>query len=409
MPTFMDPPPEPLCEFIIPSVYDGIRIDCRLYHPLHLSRPDSALSWKKKGAVVAHPYAPIGGNYDNHIVCWVARELLKVGYIVMTFNFRGAAESEGRTSWTAKPELGDYVSIYGFLICYLLGIDPDFLRDPRAEWETRSSSSGTPESMKESERMQLILAGYSYGSMIVCHLPSIETVLSLFASAAEGTAGAEILQQAEQLSTLWNTGARSELSSQPSTSWSSSDPSYSKPPQLVSLGSSTNSSGKKPQEDPAAAIKQHIERSRRRLRASFVREQEVKNRSSASDPHEILQSMPTPVVSFLLISPILPPITNFITMSLFGSRINLDVTLNGIRVKSTQPEEQLTTHRTLAVYGNNDFFASAKRLRKWFADLTNVPGSMFESLEIDTGGHFWLESGTETQMRTAVREWACKS
>ncbi|PGH34916.1 hypothetical protein GX50_02267 [[Emmonsia] crescens] len=407
----MDPPPQPLCTFTIPSVYDGTRVDCRLHHPPQLSRPDSTLSWRSKGAIVAHPYAPIGGNYDNPIVCGVAGELLKAGYIVVTFNFRGAAESAGRTSWSARPELGDYVSVYGFLIHYLLEIDIDSIRDPLVGSGNHQPSpiSDTPESAAESERMEIVLAGYSYGSMIASHLPPVEAVLRLFASSAAGSTTAEILQQAEDLSTLWNIGAKSELSSQTAALRSSGDGHT-----IVSMGSSAESSGKKSSMDRAETIRHSIERSRKRLRARFLRGQGLENRRMSASAgggsvNEIAHNMLTPTVSFLLVSPVIPPITNLMTLSLFGSRINLDVTLAGMRVKSTRPEEQLTTHRTLVVYGNNDLFASAKRLQKWVMELKKMPGSTFEFVEVDTAGHFWLEEGTEALMRTAVREWACSS
>jgi hypothetical protein len=37
---------------------------------------------------VAHPYAPLGGCYDDPIVDIVASTILKQGFIVGTFNFR---------------------------------------------------------------------------------------------------------------------------------------------------------------------------------------------------------------------------------------------------------------------------------------------------------------------------------
>ncbi|PGH10314.1 hypothetical protein GX51_00071 [Blastomyces parvus] len=409
--------PQPLCSFTIPSLYDGIRIDCRLYHPRHLSRPDSALSWRSKGAIVAHPYAPIGGDYDNPIVCGVAGELLKVGYIVVTFNFRGASESAGRTSWSARPELSDYVTVYGFLLYYLLGIDPESIREPLAESGNHQTPPvpDTQQTTGGSERLEIILAGYSYGSMIASHLPPVEVVLRLFASPAAGSSIAEILHQAEDLSTLWNLEAKLELSSQTPTLQGSSCDGRRKLSQCVSMGSSAESSGKQSSMDRGASIRHSIERSRRRLRARFLRGHGVENRamdassSASGGVGEIAHNMRTPAVSFLLISPVIPPITNFMTLSLFGPRINLDVTLAGMRVKSTPSEEQLSTHRTLAVYGNNDMFASARKLRKWAMNLKEAPGSMFEFVEIDTAGHFWLEEGTEAQMRTAVREWACSN
>lgn len=37
---------------------------------------------------MAHPYAPMGGSYDDRVVGMVVEEFLKLGWIVGTFNFR---------------------------------------------------------------------------------------------------------------------------------------------------------------------------------------------------------------------------------------------------------------------------------------------------------------------------------
>lgn len=85
--------PEPALVFTLPSIHDGLPLDCRVYHPLSLSPalPKSSqdpLSWRKHAAVVAHPYAPLGGCYDDPVVGIVASTLLRLGFLVMTFNFR---------------------------------------------------------------------------------------------------------------------------------------------------------------------------------------------------------------------------------------------------------------------------------------------------------------------------------
>jgi anaerobic glycerol-3-phosphate dehydrogenase len=90
----MHQPPEPHFSFTIPSIHDDTALDCRIYHPQELSRrsstsdSDSTARWSKKGIVMAHPYAPLGGSYDDRVVGIVADELLALGYIVGTFNFR---------------------------------------------------------------------------------------------------------------------------------------------------------------------------------------------------------------------------------------------------------------------------------------------------------------------------------
>lgn len=73
--------PEPTLSFTIPSIHDDTTLDCRLYLPhAHIDT--------RRGAIIAHPYAPLGGCFDDPIVETTAAELLKAGCIVGTFNFR---------------------------------------------------------------------------------------------------------------------------------------------------------------------------------------------------------------------------------------------------------------------------------------------------------------------------------
>jgi len=82
--------PPPTLDFTIPSIHDDLALQCRVYHPRVLN-PDSATAicdWRKKCAIVAHPYAPLGGCMDDPVVDIVASTILKQGFIVGTFNFR---------------------------------------------------------------------------------------------------------------------------------------------------------------------------------------------------------------------------------------------------------------------------------------------------------------------------------
>jgi hypothetical protein len=74
--------------FTIPSVYDGICLDCRLYHPVSFQDTQSARLQTKKGAIVAHPYGPLGGCMDDPVVMTVVEQLVDLGFVVGTFNFR---------------------------------------------------------------------------------------------------------------------------------------------------------------------------------------------------------------------------------------------------------------------------------------------------------------------------------
>ena len=80
--------PDPSLTFTLPSIHDGTTLDCRVYHPYSLSISLRAPPWRRHAAIVAHPYAPLGGNCDDRIVDVTASTLLRVGYLVCTFNFR---------------------------------------------------------------------------------------------------------------------------------------------------------------------------------------------------------------------------------------------------------------------------------------------------------------------------------
>jgi hypothetical protein len=91
----MHHPTEPVYSFTIPSIHDDTPINCRVYHPNVVNEPHPngagvTQPWRTRGIVMAHPYAPMGGSYDDRVVGIVVDEFLKAGWIVGTFNFRYA-------------------------------------------------------------------------------------------------------------------------------------------------------------------------------------------------------------------------------------------------------------------------------------------------------------------------------
>ncbi len=78
--------PSPNFAFTVPSVHDDTILSCRLYVPRKQLLVGSTHALK--AAIVAHPYAPLGGCYDDPIVDNVGGVLLKAGYAICTFNFR---------------------------------------------------------------------------------------------------------------------------------------------------------------------------------------------------------------------------------------------------------------------------------------------------------------------------------
>ncbi|KAL6238880.1 hypothetical protein BDW75DRAFT_189475 [Aspergillus navahoensis] len=323
MPEYLSSPTH---SFTIPSIYDNTQLACRIYLPQQLLSRNDTSQWRVRGAIVAHPYASLGGCYDDPVVSYIGGELLEAGYVVGTFNFRGAGGSNGRTSWTAKPELADYVSFYGFMMLYLrcLKLQPE----------------------KDPEGIRLILGGYSYGSLIASHLPASEAVADLIIDAIQGTPAHEILVAAKTICAL----------------------------SIVEIPQSTH------YPIPGAS-------------------------GPGQEARELLQSCGT-TISYLLVSPLLPPINLFLTLFLDLS-LEVDTQASGQRrqIPCPKPKGQLCAHGTLAIYGDEDTFTSVSKLRKWSGELSSVPQSQFQSAEVKGAGHFWREDGVEQQARRALRLW----
>jgi surfactin synthase thioesterase subunit len=61
---------------------------------------------------------------------------------------------------------------------------------------------------------------------------------------------------------------------------------------------------------------------------------------------------------------------------------------------------------SLAIYGDQDIFASAKKTREWCEALKHKYGSAFSSVEVTGAGHFWVKYGVEKELRSVLRDWA---
>lgn len=82
---------KPAYTFELPSLDDATVLNVRIYHPARLSNilwPSGESLVGLQGVVIAHPYAPLGGSYDDHVVLAVVQAMLEHGFVVLTFNFR---------------------------------------------------------------------------------------------------------------------------------------------------------------------------------------------------------------------------------------------------------------------------------------------------------------------------------
>lgn len=331
-------------------MYDGKQLECRIFLPLVFQDIKSTSTWPVRGAIVAHPYAPLGGSYNDPVVGFTCSELFHTNHVVGTFNFRydlpsqhpitkltldysGAGSSGGRTSWTSKPELGDYVSFYGFMLQYLhilkLTLTPrtQSVTEPHesADQDAGTNHSNAHTSLGGESDIHLILGGYSYGSLIASHLPILDVILDLF--------------QSEE-------------------------------PSISSITS----------------IAKRIATSSLRLP------------SPPTDPD--LRALTTSI-SYLLVSPLLPPISQLLTIF-----TTLSLKVKSRTLPCPDPTDQLSRHRTLALAGNLDNFVSAAKLERWSEKLAHMPDSQFQFRMIDGADHFWRRN---ERARLLLREWLSES
>ncbi|SPO06144.1 uncharacterized protein DNG_08833 [Cephalotrichum gorgonifer] len=435
--------PPPTISFTIPSLHDTTVLSCRVYHPDSLSA--SALSfggadeepWRGQVAVFAHPYAPLGGSADDRVVDVVAGTLVRKGYLVGTFNFRGAGDSEGRTSWTAKGEKDDYVSVVAFMLHYAHHLDPS------APHRRRGPGADPP---------VFLMGGYSYGAMVTTLLPPLDDLLRPFDQPKLGTAAAEICLRAEHLAELEN-GALAQARARAKEARSRSGT-----PGGGGGGSTRRSGIRVGGTESGEAIRKSSDG-----RRAFIAEAEEKIRRSIGDVvgrkrrssgegrpsrgggggggsggggaaeglrHLEPSGIVPPRVAYLLVSPLQGTISHLATMSFLPTRLPLpgvpkllkmafhhkkdsdegaepaeaSVGEDASKGDTTTPPETLKLQRnpTLAIFGDKDVFVSASKLRTWTRRMQGAPRSRFHAVEVSTAGHFWIEEGVLDRLIGAV-------
>ncbi|KAK3939182.1 Alpha/Beta hydrolase protein [Diplogelasinospora grovesii] len=453
--------PEPTLTFTLPSLHDGLPLDCRVYHPLSLTASPNAPAWKKHAAIIAHPYAPLGGCYDDPVVDIVASTLLRLGLLVGTFNFRGANGSAGRTSWTAKAERADFTSFVGFITHYVYFLDPFRLLpssvtlgghdlatqiDGAQDEIAVALDAGLDGSSESAPRHMpvLLMGGYSYGAMVTTQLPSLKTILAPFNTPAHDSYAAEIRLRAEHLAEMQNealSGARAAAVERQS----------GKPMLRKALGLRVggDEENRKSHDHPRHSF--HLDpedRIRKGVAELMVKARRVSHRKENSHdtihdasravpedkdaPHDPTHDCLLPLTNdmthraaYLLVSPLQGVITNLATMSFpmpFRKAARRSVSgpiPPGLSKASTRPDEpapgspsepalveaedKLVLNPTLAIYGDRDGFVAARKLREWASRLESVSGSRFRAHEVSSAGHFWQEERVAYIMRDAVK------
>ena len=253
--------------------------------------------------------------------------------------------------------------------------------------------------------MILILGGYSYGSLVVGNLPSTETILSLFATVSKGTAEAEIRLRAMHLSNQWNAEAQQHSRRGRRSAQSTLRAS----PHSAVFGGEESEPGTRRASRESRRSMDIVRRSMDRSRTKLG----IRRSSSGfeSPPSEVKVGqidLDPPSTHYLLISPLLPPVSMFATMfSKAGGFRNEGVhqTNSATTTAASCAEDKFQKHPTLAIYGDKDLFTSHKKLRKWAERLMAHGDSRFTCREIKGAGHFWHEEGVDGQLRGCIRGW----
>ncbi|KAG9189479.1 hypothetical protein G6011_06347 [Alternaria panax] len=391
-------PPDAHYSFTIPSIHDDTTLDCRVYHPDGLIKPKHSgdiAQWRRRGLIMAHPYAPMGGSYDDRVVGIVVEEFLHAGWMVGTFNFRGAHGSKGRTSWSGRPELDDYTSFAAFFMHYMSYLRPRITSDLTFASDQLPAPSNQSESAPtDDESPIVVLGGYSYGSLILRHLPPVPTILQPFSAPVAGTAADEIVLRARRLADQSNLGWINLARDETRAKRKSRARNELRPP--VTMGGEEASPEKR---RSSRDVRRSLEGSARHEIKTRLRSLSHRRRES-HEPVSQLEiksaSITMPHVRYLLISPLTSPISTLAAPALihrFWSRSKDD------------HQDVVGKHISLAIFGDQDAFTSSKRIRDWSEQLKAEPASRFTSVEVVGAGHFWIEGDVEVRLRSALKDW----
>jgi alpha/beta superfamily hydrolase len=268
-------------------------------------------------------------------------------------------------------------------------------------------------SVAANQNVRLALAGYSYGSMIASHLPSVDVVLNMFRSPLSDSAEAEVCLRASNIAQLRNRDVQSrrrlEQQVRGRNSLRASDAIHGTSHAVLVGGYESESTSRRISRESSrqsldVGVRQSLDRVRERFtsRKSSSPQDTPAETSTASEVELV-----APEVCYLLVSPLLPPVTFFTTMFFslsFAAKKKSSSAPIGA-VPASRPDVELVLHPSCAVYGDRDTFASQKKLRKWAESLKQKPNSQFQFFEVNGAGHFWQEENATERMRSSIQKW----
>lgn len=361
----------PILTLIIPvPSYHNHTIEARVYHPPEFPQHYGiSQNTPRKAAVVAHPYASLGGTWDDPVVLSLVALLTRKGWVVATFNFCGAGNSKGKTSWTGDREREEYATVTAFLAKYVECIDPHTFMigtpmstNPVVDVPTTS----TPTPLKK-QPIKILLAGYSYGSLIASRTPAASHVLK--------TVDKDILAYATRTAYEWaSTEKRRSFAMVRGAAlgrsvWANDDDDEYEEEQGETSRDSNGGGGGSGGVDEKVNYNVQLETES----------------------------------SWLLVSPLLPPVSMFLNipnpMAWFPTKKK--------KKEGEHLEDDVEDERdVLAVYGTDDMFTGVGRYRYWVNGKVERSAGRFRGVEVDGAGHFWMqEEAWMVKLREGVAGW----
>ena len=339
----------------------------------------------------------------------------------------GAGSSAGRTSWSGKPEQNDYSSMAGFLAYYLQQLKPD---EDLYRLETiqlvgnELDQNDVPTNNFTEGSIELLLAGYSYGSLILARMQPISTILHRLEAAEMGTAGAELILRARTLARQTRLSMDEMYSPSSPRGRQQLRPDDASPTKqrvtaspITMGGEETDPSTRRRSRDSRRSmdfirksvempqrIKAHMKRSSTPVSGSPRKGSKdepatpVTPATPATPKLYGVRTVPAVKLRYLIISPVLLPFTQTLCPPgppnvIAGLRRN-----NG----DSSAGASFLNNPTLLIFGSSDGFTAARRLKSWAEKMCKDSSSSFEWHEIEGAGHFWREVGVMQALQAKV-------
>jgi pimeloyl-ACP methyl ester carboxylesterase len=285
-------------------------------------------------------------------------------------------------------------------VLFLHGIEGSVADDGRGGGGGGGEDEGPP----PDGQIDVVFAGYSYGSLVTTRLPDLAALLAPFSTLAPGESAREVAGRARKLAGQASGGALRPAA--PGHGRRSSGQQQRQRQRQRREGGSA--------EGACAADEAEGEAGRGGVdgaspTATTTTTTPASRPETGGDPAPSTPSPPKTTVPqspfplalnthYLLVSPLLPPISTLTALPLFSPDTDTD-------------EAHLKKFRespSLAVFGSRDIFTSARRLAAWCEERRGA-NARFDWFEVPGAGHFWHERGAMAEANRHVREWVRRS